>query len=66
MTHRQPLALADNPAFRNSLMAMRPKSTTSDLPSTYDVKVYLHNEFVKRMGKVKEEITVSNLLSQNR
>ena len=65
MTHQQPLALADNPAFRNSLMAMRPKSTTSDLPSTYDVKVYLHNEFVKHMGKVKEEIKVSNLLSQS-
>jgi hypothetical protein len=64
LTHQQPLALADNPAFRNALIAMRPKSTTSDLPTTYDVKVFLHNAFVKHMTKVKEEITVSNLPSQ--
>jgi len=53
--HLQPLALADNPAFRNALVAMRPKATTSDLPSTYDAKVYLHNQFVKRIQKLKED-----------
>jgi hypothetical protein len=55
------LALADNPAFRNALIAMRPKSTTSDLPTTYDVKVFLHNAFVKHMMNVKDKIMVSNL-----
>jgi hypothetical protein len=35
---------------------MRPRSTTSDLPSTHDVKVYLHNEFVKHMKDLKDEI----------
>lgn len=40
---------------------MRPKSTTSDLPSSHDVKVHLHNEFVKYMKGLKEEITVRKL-----
>jgi len=37
---------------------MRPKSTTVDLPSSYDAKVHLHNEFVKHMQSLKEEITI--------
>jgi len=37
---------------------MRPKSTTKDLPSSYDVKVHLHNQFVKHMKSLKEDITV--------
>ncbi|KIJ93263.1 hypothetical protein K443DRAFT_112306 [Laccaria amethystina LaAM-08-1] len=59
-TNNQPLALADNPAFRNALVSMRPKSTTTDLPSSYDVKVYLHNKFVQRIVELEEEIKVSN------
>ena len=39
---------------------MRPKSTTSDLPSSYDVKVYLHNKFVQRIAQLAEDIKVSN------
>ena len=42
---------------------MRPKLTTGDLPSTYNVKVQLHNKFVKHIGELKEVITVSKLLS---
>jgi hypothetical protein len=38
---------------------MRPKSTTGDFPSSYDVKVHLHNEFVQHMKGLKEAITVS-------
>jgi hypothetical protein len=49
----KPLALADNIAFRNSLVSMRPKSTTSDLPTSYDVKVHIHNHFVKHMKQLK-------------
>jgi hypothetical protein len=37
---------------------MRPKATTADLPSSYDAKVHLHNQFVKRMQSLKEEIVV--------
>jgi len=58
-TYPQPLALADNAAFQNALVSMRPKSTTSDLPSSHNVQVYLHNKFVKHMKHLKEEITVS-------
>ncbi|KAF8198601.1 hypothetical protein BJ912DRAFT_801757, partial [Pholiota molesta] len=57
-TNNQPLALVDNLAFRNSLIAMRPKTTTADLPSSYDVKVYLHNEFVKYISELKKSIMV--------
>ena len=57
----QALALADNVAFRNVLVSMRPRSTTSDLPSSYNVKVHIHNQFVRHMQMVKEAITVSNL-----
>ena len=51
--------LADNPTFRNALASIRPKSTTADFPSSYDVKVHLHNEFVQHMKGLKEAITVS-------
>jgi hypothetical protein len=54
------LALADNPAFQNALVSMRPILTNSDLPSTYNVKIHLHNQFVKHMKKLKEEIIVSD------
>jgi hypothetical protein len=44
---------------------MRPKSTDSDLPSSHDIKVHLHNEFVKHMKELKEEIKVSFFSLQN-
>ena len=62
-THLQPLALADNLVFRNSLIAMQPKSTTADLPTVYDAKVYIHNQFVKHMKVLKEEIAISDFSS---
>jgi hypothetical protein len=42
---------------------MRPKSMDSDLPSSHDLKVHLHNEFVKHMKELKEEIKVSFFFS---
>ena len=38
---------------------MRPKATMDDLLSSYDVKVFLRNAFVKHMKELKEEIMVS-------
>ena len=58
MTNPQPLALVDNITF-NSLVAMRPKSTTSDLPMSYNIKMHLHNEFVTHMKQLKVDIDVS-------
>jgi hypothetical protein len=42
---------------------MRPKSTNSDLPSSYDVKVHLHNVFVNHMKELKKGINVSPFFS---
>jgi hypothetical protein len=39
---------------------MRLKSTMLDLPSSWDVKLYLHNEFVKYMKELKVSIMVSH------
>jgi hypothetical protein len=38
---------------------MRRKSTKKDLPSTHDVSVYIHNEFVKWLEDLKGKILVS-------
>ena len=59
MTNLQPLALADNVAFCNSLVAMRPKSTMDDLPTSYNVKVHVHNEFIRHIEQLKVDIEVS-------
>ncbi|KAI0054955.1 hypothetical protein BV25DRAFT_1781585, partial [Artomyces pyxidatus] len=58
----QPLALANKPAFRNCLVDMRPKSTTADLPSTHDICVHIHNEFVKTLEGFSRDIKVMHTL----
>lgn len=58
MTNLQPLALADNIAFRNALVSMRPKSTSSDLPTSYEAKLHIHNEFVKQIKQLELDIAV--------
>ncbi|KAI0244897.1 hypothetical protein BJV78DRAFT_1144378 [Lactifluus subvellereus] len=55
----QSLAVADKVMFRNCLVAMRPKTTIKDLPSTYDITMYIHNQFVERLQELKKEILVS-------
>jgi hypothetical protein len=56
----QALALAEKPIFWNCLVAMRPKTTQKDLPSRYDIEVYIHNEFVDWPRTLKNEILVSS------
>ena len=54
--------------FRNCLVAMRLKSSLQDLPKTCDVVSHLHNEFVKWLVQLKNEIMVSghsNKLTQD-
>jgi hypothetical protein len=41
------------------LVAIRPKSTQKDLPSTYNVTKYLYNQFIDRLEGLKGDITVS-------
>jgi hypothetical protein len=55
----QAFAVANNKLFRNCLVSMRPKTKSSDIPSSHDVGVYIHNECVKWLKQLREEITVS-------
>ena len=41
---------------------MQPKTTINDLPSTYNVSVYIHNRFVDQLKLLKKEISVSTML----
>jgi hypothetical protein len=54
----QSLATADKISFRNCLVAMRPRTVPSELPSSHDVTTHLHNEFVSHIKLVKAEIEV--------
>ncbi|KAF8442871.1 hypothetical protein L210DRAFT_3397292 [Boletus edulis BED1] len=56
----QSLVVADNTAFRNCLVAMRPNATKADIPSTHDISVYVHNEFIDFIKQLKVEIQVSS------
>ncbi|KAH9164781.1 hypothetical protein EDB89DRAFT_1859001 [Lactarius sanguifluus] len=58
-TNDQAFELASKAAFRNCLVMMRPKSTNKDLPSTYDIKIYLRKEFVHHMKEIEDEVKVS-------
>ena len=55
----QALAVADNVAFQNCLIAMHPRTLKAELPSTWDVSVCLHNETKKWLKKMKSDIEVS-------
>ncbi|KIK00943.1 hypothetical protein K443DRAFT_36310, partial [Laccaria amethystina LaAM-08-1] len=54
----QSLSIANKTMFRNCLVAMRPKSRLHDLPTTHDIVNHLHNEFVRWLAQLKEDIDV--------
>jgi hypothetical protein len=54
----QALMLADKASFRNCLVAMRPQTKASELPSAHGVKVHIHNQFVLRLEDLKIQIQV--------
>ena len=54
----QPLLLTNKATFRNCLVVMRPLTKASDLPSTHETRLYLHNAFVQRLKKLKQDIEV--------
>ena len=56
----QALAIAEKTVFSNCFVAMRPGTTCRDLPSRYDIKVHIHNEFVDCLKRLKSEILVSD------
>ena len=41
---------------------MRPKSISQDLPTTHDVISHLHNEFVKWLAQLRNDIEVSGYI----
>ncbi|KAF8877788.1 hypothetical protein BD779DRAFT_1385203, partial [Infundibulicybe gibba] len=52
----QSLSMVSKKAFRNCLVAMRPQTNKSDLPSTHDVTTYIHNQFVAHLEALKTDI----------
>lgn len=55
----QSLSVVNKPAFRNCLVAMRPKTRTKELPSIHGVNTHIHNEFAKHLDEMKEEFKAS-------
>jgi hypothetical protein len=55
----QALLTADKISFRNVLISAKPDLKKNDLPSSYDVAVYIKNKFSERIGNLKNEIEVS-------
>lgn len=55
------LAVAGKALFMNCLVAMRPQTLKSELPSSYDVSVHIHNEFAQWLKQLKTNIEVSRL-----
>jgi hypothetical protein len=54
----QSLALANKAAFKNCLVAMRPKTKNCELPSRHDVETHISNEFTKFISDLKQRISV--------
>ena len=53
------LAVAKKAMFCNCLVLMRPKAVHQDVPTTHQVTMYIHNEFVKWLNDLKSDILVS-------
>lgn len=62
----QALAVTDNAAFQNILVAMRPKTKSSEIPSAHNVGVHLQNKTSKWLRQLKSDIMVSNSISRKR
>ncbi|KAH9920793.1 uncharacterized protein B0H18DRAFT_863555, partial [Fomitopsis serialis] len=49
----QSLSLAQTSSFRNCLVGMRPQTVNLDLPTTHDIKIFIHNAFVKHIEQLR-------------
>lgn len=56
--NNQALAVADNLFFRNCLVTMRPKTTSSELVTVHEVCSYIHNECTDWLAQLKKDIIV--------
>ncbi|RDX45976.1 hypothetical protein OH76DRAFT_1301494, partial [Lentinus brumalis] len=50
---QQALSVADNITFTNCLVAMRPATKKSELPSRSTVRSYINNSFIDYVGQLK-------------
>jgi len=57
-SHFQSLSVVNKMMFQNCLVAMRPKSSSLNFPTTHDVANHLHNKFVSWVGEIKADIKV--------
>ena len=58
LTWLKSLAIANKAAFRNCLVAMRPKTKVREIPSMYDIKTHIHNKFVEQLEELKQVFQV--------
>ncbi|KIM59139.1 hypothetical protein SCLCIDRAFT_27578 [Scleroderma citrinum Foug A] len=54
----QPLSMVDKAVFQNCLVAIWPKATKADIPSTHDIYMYIHNTFGEFIKELRSEIQV--------
>lgn len=54
-----PLTLANQTAFHNALVSMRPRTKLKELPTAHTVKVHIHNEFIAHLKNAIQAIKVS-------
>ena len=54
----QSLSVVDKVTFWNCLVAMRPRATKADIPSTHDITTFIHNAFTNFLKELKAEIKV--------
>ena len=57
----QSLAIVDKATFRNCLVSMHPNSIKADIPTTHAITLYIQNQFVEFINKLKETICVSSI-----
>ncbi|KAF8480750.1 hypothetical protein DFH94DRAFT_630161, partial [Russula ochroleuca] len=62
----QVFVVTDKASFRNCLVAMRPWTTKADLPSSHNVKIYLHKQFITCLEELKRSIAVGFSVTQAR
>lgn len=55
------LSTANKVVFCNCLIAMWPQANKSDLPTTHDITMYIHNQFVAHLNALKEDIMVRTI-----
>ncbi|KAH9987235.1 hypothetical protein BJV74DRAFT_774163, partial [Russula compacta] len=54
----QAIIIANKAQFQNCLVSMWLNTHKADLPTAYDMSLYIHNTFINHLQKLEEEIQV--------